>query len=114
MTEQPVSAPVTLYKNPEQPELSGGYSSTFFNDSAFEQLEKPKEKTYNDFLARLYDKVGSFYGWDYVSFLDTEYEIVMKLNEILDRKLEDIENGFLSWEQLFVQLAIARALGGKK
>ena len=62
----------------------------------------------------LYLKVGLFCNWSYKEFMETPYEVIKAINSHIDTKLENIEmqDTFLSWQHIFVTLAIAKCFGG--
>ncbi len=97
-----------------QIEIPVGDSFDYFYQQG--KQKEAEERTHLDYLIELYKKVGSFYNWSYNEFMETPFEVIKKLNDDIDKKIDQINNGnvgFVSYPQLFVALGIALAFGGK-
>lgn len=73
-----------------------------------------KERTFDDYIVDLYDKVGGYYGLSFLEFMDMPYSMIKRLNAKIDERIESIEEGgFYNSTHIAVYLAIAKAFGGK-
>ncbi len=74
----------------------------------------------------LYDKVGRHNGWGWREFKETPYEVIKWYNSEIDRRLESVlpktlssaggskeGNEFLSWELLYLLIALGKLFGGE-
>lgn len=72
------------------------------------------ERTYDEYLYELYDKVGAFYRWSWNDFMDTELKVIQGLSKKIDSRMEDLDNNILNWDHLVFLLVLAKAFGGGK
>lgn len=59
----------------------------------------------------LYMKVGLFCGWSWEDFKNTPYAVIKYINTEIDSRLKKatFKGNFLTWDQLSIQIALARA-----
>lgn len=62
-----------------------------------------------------YLKVGLFCGWTWNEFRETPYTVIKAIDKEIDNRLKNIlsPGSFLSWQQIAVNVAIAKAFGSK-
>lgn len=85
-------------------------------ETLFKAPPPPEEENKRSPWTLLYDKVGSYYGWDFPTFyFKTPYWAIKELASVIDEKLEalDDEGKFLRWHSIDTAIGIARCLGGK-
>lgn len=104
------------YVDPQEAPVSD-VQIKFVEDSfdKFADQSKKKDYDFTDFLIDLYDKVGGYYGWSYLEFEETPFEIVLRLNKLIDDKMSKIGDGeIINFQYLNTYMAIAKAFGAFK